>query len=223
MVFRMLALSFAAMTLLSGCDSMVDTPTWVNQARLEVHDDVFTDTFETAKLDQNMLRAIGNTYYRYGNGPMTLTMLYDPQSRSNTLSNAQRQGRKLATALKVHGVRDATVTTEAVPQLGHVPQTSITFPALTAKAPESCKTMMPGYGGDVQVPENGNDVPPYLYGCSVESMIAKQVSRPGDLLGRPGHETYADGRRQENVVGTRGYYGNESFPKLEGEQSSDDN
>ena len=80
-----------------------------------------------------------------------------------------------------------------------------------------------GINGDVQVPENGNDVPPYLYGCSVESMIAKQVSRPGDLLGRPGHETYADGRRQENVVGTRGYYGNESFPKLEGEQSSDDN
>ena len=50
--------------------------------------------------------------------------------------------------------------------------------------------------------------------------MAKQIARPGDLLGRPGFETNADGRRQQTVTSDRGYYDNKPNAPLEGETSS---
>ena len=60
----------------------MNSPTWVNQNRVEVHNDQFTDTFETTKLNNGMLHAIGVYYYRYGNGPMRLAVGYDPNVRN---------------------------------------------------------------------------------------------------------------------------------------------
>jgi type IV pilus biogenesis protein CpaD/CtpE len=202
---------------LSGCS--VNSETWVNQDRVEVHQDHFTDTFDTASLTDEKLRAVGVQYYRFGNGPMDVVVSYDPKSRTNTAGLATRNKSRIEQALSLSGVRDLNIRTVASPGSGDVSKTVVTFPALTAMAPSSCGTI-PGYDSAPGVPESGDMAAPYRYGCTVETLMAKQVSRPGDLLGRPGFETNADGRRQEVVVSNRGYYGTNSNKPLEGEKAS---
>lgn len=210
-----------ALPVLTGCDKMMETPTWVSDSKVEVHDDVFEDSFTQSELTPDILRAIGNTYYRFGNGVMDVKAAYNPATPNVSKDTATKAAQNIVQALRLHGVKDPSVTVAAAPDVGQDILFTFSFPALTAKAPEACKGMLPGWDNNVALPNSGNKVPDYLYGCSVQSMIAQQIARPGDLLGRPGFETYADGRRQENVVSGRGYYGTSSLPPLEGEKSAD--
>jgi hypothetical protein len=94
---RIFALLMATAALV-GCAE--EPKTWVNQDRVEVHQDHFTDSFETAKLDDGMLRAIGVYYYRYGNGPMDVVVSYDPRSKVNTAAKAQAEMLRIETSLE---------------------------------------------------------------------------------------------------------------------------
>jgi len=207
-----------AVGLLSACS--MNSPTWVNQNRVEVHQDQFTDTFETAKLDKGMLRAISIYHYRFGNGPLNVMVGYDPKSKTNTLGKAKLESKRIEDGLRLNGVKDMTLQTVALDGTGDRSLTTVTFDALLAKAPKKCGTI-PGYNSPTTVPDTAEGIPPYELGCTIETLMAQQVSRPGDLLGRPGFETNADGRRQVSVTGNRGYYGNESFEPLDGEKASD--
>ena len=207
----------AAVSLLSACST--DSPTWVNQHRVEVHNDQFTDTFETEKLNASAIRAIAVYHYRYGNGPLLLTVGYDKKSRTNTANRAVTAGARIKSELERNGVQDVVVQTVDMPDSGSTSISTVTFSALVAKAPAKCGTI-PGYDSPTGVPETADGIAPYELGCTVESLMAKQVSRPGDLLGRQGFETNSDGRRQETVTSERGYYGSKPNAPLEGESST---
>ena len=212
----------ASVSLISACN--LNEPSWTNTQRVEVHEEGFTDTYATSDLNDSMLRAIGVNYYRYGNGPMDVAVSYDPQSGTNNEAQAKQEAKRIQDELSRNGVRNIRVTTTAAEKTGERSSTLISFPALTAKAPESCG-MMPGYGSITDLPDTASGPAPsnrYNIGCTVESLMAKQVVRPGDLLGRPGFETNADARRQEAVIWQRGYYGNKSFDPLQGETATDD-
>ena len=56
------------------------------------------------------------------------------------------------------------------------------FAALTAQAPTGCG-MIPGYTGLPEASTKTEGEPDYRYGCTVETLIARQVTRPSDLLG----------------------------------------
>lgn len=213
-------LCMTALAQLGACS--LNEPTWVNPSRVEVHEEGFTDTFDTASLDTGTLRAIGVNYYRYGNGPMDVTVSYNFNSSRNTKSQATTEVKRIETELRRNGVRNLRISTAPDESTGDHSKTLVSFPALTAKAPQDC-TLMPGYADaqtsapdDAEGPHKG-----YAIGCTVETLMAKQIARPGDLLGRAGFETNADGRRQEAVIWQRGYYGNKSFEPLEGESASD--
>ena len=212
----------SAAILLTTAACTLEEPTWVNSSRVEIHEEGFTDTFDTASLDAGTLRAIGVNYYRYGNGPMDVAVSYDPSSKSNTRSAAEAEVRRVQAELARQGVRNLRITATPAEKSGDISKTLVSFPALTARGPEDC-AMMPGYENyQTQTAENAEGHPKdYRIGCSIETLIAKQVSRPGDMLGRPGFETNADARRQEVVVWRRGYYSNESFQPLDGETASD--
>ena len=198
-------------------------PTWVNSSRVEVHEEGFTDRFDTASLDKGTLRAIGVNYYRYGNGPMDISVSYDPRSGTNTAAAASREAGRIRDELSRNGVKSIRISTAGSEGSGDKSSTVISFPALTARPPENCGTM-PGYS-DLQtnLPDSAEGPSKgYEIGCTIETMMAKQVSRPGDLLGRPGFETDADARRQEAVIWQRGYYANKPFEPLNGERATDD-
>lgn len=205
------------MPLLSACS--VESKSWVNDKRVEIHEDQFNDTFETASLDDATLRAIAVHYNRFGNGPLLAEVSYDPKSRKNGAGAAKAAAKRIDTVLRQNGVHDVQIGTTPVNGSGDVSKTLVTFAALTAHAPAGCP-MMPGYNGFGDMPENADGEPDYRYGCTVETLIARQVTRPSDLLGKSGFETDADGHRQTNVM-SRGYYGLKSNPDLDGESASD--
>ncbi len=202
---------------LSGCS--VDSETWVNQNRLEVHEDQFTDTLETSKIDDGMLHAIGVYYYRFGNGTLTGAVSYDPKSSKNNLARAKAEAARITDGLHRNGVKDVQITTTPAPGTGNVSTTVLTFPALTAHSPTGCG-MMPGYDSPIPAPKTGDGMSDYGYGCTVETLLSRQVSRPSDMLGKPGFDSNANGRRQADVVEMRGYYSEKSNPPLEGEAAS---
>lgn len=204
---------------LTGCS--VESESWMNGQRVEIHEDQFSDTFETSKLDDEMLRAVAVYHQRYGNGPLVASVSYDPKSNKNNRLKAERESKRIAGILNRNGVDNIQIGTTAAAGSGDVSTTVVTFAAMTAQAPAGCG-MMPGYYGPNDIQSKASGQPDYRFGCSVETLIARQVTRPSDLLGKNGFETDADGRRQANVVGNRGYYGDKSNPDLGGEQASDD-
>lgn len=204
--------------LLGACS--MNSPTWVNQNRVEVHEDQFTDTFETEKMNNGLIRAIATYHYRFGNGPLNLVVGYDTKSRTNTAAKANSEAARISKELRRNGVRDISVQTISLAGTQDRSLTTVTFPAVVAKAPNKCGTM-PGYNTPTSVPETGQGLPAYELGCTIETLMAQQIYRPGDLLGRKGFETNSDGRRQETVVGQRGYYSDKTPEPLEGERSSE--
>ncbi|MCB1557402.1 MAG: hypothetical protein KDJ50_00595 [Alphaproteobacteria bacterium] len=215
-----LVMATSSIGLLSGCS--VESNSWMNESRLEIHEDQFTDSFETAKMDDATLRAVSVYYHRYGNGPLVASVSYDPKSSKNNAGLARHEAQRIEAKLRQAGVNDIQISTTAAPGTGDVSTTVVTFPAITAQAPTGCK-MMPGYYKPADISSDADtDEPDYRYGCTVESLIARQVTRPSDLLGKPGYETDADGQRQTNVLDGRGYYGYKPNADLGGEKASDD-
>jgi len=223
MKMQKIFLMVSAAVLLSGCTSLVKSDTWVNPTgRAQIAEDQFTDAFETAKLDSGMLHAISDYYSRFGNGTLNVVVSYDPQSNINNVSSADRALSYIQKGLARNGITDMKGTLSAVRGSGDVSTTLVSFPAVTASAPAGCGTM-PGYANPSEdIPDDTNIKPPYGYGCTIETILAKQVARPADLMGKQGFETNADGRRAERVLSTRGYYDNKSNPKLEGEKATSD-
>ncbi len=202
-----LTLILCSVLLLSACSMTPET--WVNTDRVEIHNDQFTDTFELSTLNDNTLRAIAGVYERYGDGPM----------RVGLTSRNKNDASRITKTLKKYGVRDVMVERE-MPERGAKEMAIISFPAITARAPEKCG-MMPGADGITTLPDSGQGKGPYGFGCTVETMLARQVHKPRDLLGRPGFETNSDGARTETVVSRRGYYDDKSNEPLKGETASD--
>lgn len=213
-----IVVGLAAALLLSACS--VESKSWVNSNRVEVRNDQFSDTFETASLNESTLHAISGHYYRFGNGPMNVVVSYDPASRMNTKAKAEQAVQAIRAELGRNGVKDVRGTTNPVKGSGDVSKTLVNFTAITASAPTGCK-MMPGYDNPAEdIPNSTNQDADYKYGCTVESLLARQVARPADLLGKQGFETNADGRRQERVLSKRGYYGDSPNQDLNGEKAS---
>lgn len=198
----------------------VESESWVNQDRLEVRDDLFTDTIETRLINDDMIRAVGEYYYRYGNGPLNLVVSYNDHSRTNTRAKAETALKTIRDGLIQNGVQNINATTSVV--ASDTSTTLISFPALVADAPTNCG-LMPGYEYPAEMQSDPSAPPKYKMGCTVETLLARQVSRPSDLLGKTGFETNSDGRRQERVLSTRGYYGDAPNAPLDGEKASEAN
>lgn len=210
-----------ALFTVSACTTL-DEPTWVSPARVEVHEEGFRDSFNTATLDDPTLRAIGVNYDRYGNGPMDVAVSYDPQSKTNNKQAAEKQAARIEHELRRNGVGNLRISTSPVTSAGEKSSALVSFPALTARPPAGCG-MMPGYtDAQTEVAKDAEGPPEgYQMGCSVETLMAKQILHPADLLGRKGFETNADALRQETVIWKRGYYSATSNPPLKGENLSD--
>jgi type IV pilus biogenesis protein CpaD/CtpE len=212
-------LACSSLLLLSACS--VQSETWVSPSRVEIHDEQFTDSFDTAQIHDGVVHAIADYYHRFGNGPLNMIVSYDPLSRVNTEKLAQRELARLEKALSREGVKDIKAMVNPMRGSGDISTTLVSFSALAAHAPSDCG-MMPGYSNAAEdIPNDTSIEPPYRYGCTVETLLARQVARPSDLMGKPGFGTKSDGRRAERVLSTRGYYGKDSFPDLSGEKASE--
>jgi len=101
-----------------------------------------------------------------------------------------------------------SVVAETMKAEGSDPTLMVTYDAVTANAPAGCRNM-PGMDDGLTTEAVGD----YRFGCSVDTILAKQVYRPGDLAGN-GASDPIDGRRAANTVE---YYRQVTSDEAEGE------
>lgn len=202
----------ASVCMLAACS--VDQPGHLNPTKPRVQAENYVRQEAVAALSNQELAGMAKHYSRYGSGPLDLTVTYNPKSKTNTALRAGREAARLAQQLRAGGVKH--VKTQILPIQDGQEEFSalVRYDSYVALPPEDC-TQMPGLESgteDVSFDEN------YRLGCSLDTLIARQIARPKDMLGRGQQETTSDGRRGGNIVET--YRTGAPNEALEGESAS---
>jgi type IV pilus biogenesis protein CpaD/CtpE len=183
---------------LSSCGDLskqtrLDVPEFTARHRPTLHEASFSREAPTEELDFDAVHAIGGQYGRTGEGPVSVSVTYDPKSRTNTASHATSEAARIAVTLHKSGVAD--VKTEVLPAAakGGKSTTLISFRTLGVEAAEDCYMM-----GGVGRKPTGVDRD-YPIGCTTETLMARQTAHPRDLQGKAGLDD-GSGRRQYLVV-----------------------
>lgn len=209
---RSVALMSVAVAGIAGC-TKIDTPTVMTTEKIQIERQNFSERFVTADVNDVVLDRLADHFGRYGEGEAEIIVSYDPRSRKNTAMKASDQLHRIAQGLQKRGVTQLKSSVLAAENSGDVSEMMIGYTSLSALPPQDC-TMMPGYESyDTEIDMD------YKLGCSVDSLVARQVTRPGDLEGRSyGHQD-GDGRRAAEVV--EPYRSGEGYGDLGGYSVSD--
>lgn len=187
-----LGLSVLSVALLVACAPQ-STPSMMNANRIQLQHQVSVQQIPLADINDVTLTLIADDYRRYGSGPLELTMVFDPKSNNFTAMQARNRMREIESNLKGRGIRTINTRTAAVEQ--GKPSLMLSYESYQAQAPVDCHTM-PGVDGYLTTRHIGD----YRFGCTTESLLARQIARPADLMGRGGDGMPSDGRRAANVV-----------------------
>lgn len=180
--------------LLGACTQ--STPSMMNTSKIELVDDTHVEQIPYDKLDAFSMAILADQYSKYGDGPLELTMAYDPSSKTFTAMKARQKLNELEGLLAKKGIMNVKTSTLAMK--GESPALMVMYPSVTAQGPGDCD-VMPGLMNN----ETGRFFEDYKFGCSTETLIAKQVARPADLRGRDASGAGPnEGRRIVNVVDT---------------------
>ncbi len=195
-------------SLLAACAPQY-TPSMMNTHKVEIVRQTAIEQIPLNEIDDVTLTLLADDYRRYGNGPVDLAMVYDPTSKTYTAMKARNQLREIETGLKqrgIHAIQTRTVSVEK-----GQPALMISYESLQAQAPTDCHSM-PG----LEDYRTERDIAEYRFGCSTETMLARQIARPADLMGRGADNTPSDGRRATNVIEEyRNYGANDANRALE--------
>lgn len=198
--------------VLSACSMDVDTYS-VTKQKVELHSESHSIRVATDSLDRAGLMGLADHYSHYGDGPVEITVLYDPASRINTAMNAANEADRIVSLLKRKGVAQVSADTLPIGGQGDVSETLISYDMVTAHAPTECTTSG-GLDGKQTVADED-----YIHGCNIETALSRQIANPRDLAGREGLGAAGSGRRQANVV--EGYKTGIPNSSLDGETASE--
>ena len=198
--------------LLSGCETLVHEPTFVSQSKLQVEEEAFFDDVHVSKMDAEYVAALSQHYSSKGDGGVDLSVTYDPTSKKNTAMYASREVARISEEFRRNGV---VVTSTIIPVKGQgdVSRALVSYDTYTVQEPDDC-TDMPGYSDRNVDPDED-----YKLGCTKDSLIAQQVARPKDLMGRADANDTSDGRRAANIVDV--YRSGMPNEALDGENASE--
>jgi len=200
---------------LTGCLSMdLYEPTNIKESVIEVREQEFSEDVMLHDVDEGYLKALAHHYSRYGGSTMDLVVTYDPRSYRNTAMYAAERASDIAGTLRINGVKDIKSGVMPIKAAGDHARLLVTYTSMTAHAPKGCDTLLPGTSGSVSA-EPDRD---YALGCTLDTMLARQVSKPSDLLGRGTQDSATDGRATSNVI--EGYRTGVMNESLEGERAS---
>ncbi|MCB9983489.1 MAG: hypothetical protein H6861_07455 [Rhodospirillales bacterium] len=186
--YTILAMIALAMVL-SGC---LSEPTQLNQNRLQVQEETFSDTLPASELSGAAVQGLAKHYDKHGDGPVALTVTYDPKSKSANAMHASDEAARIVNEMRNAGIRDVDANILPVNGSGGM-NAMISYTAYNALAPKDCGAISGFDDLDVKVDED------YRLGCTTETLFARQV-RPKDLKGQGVTDMTTDGRRMSNTV-----------------------
>lgn len=176
---RLMSLAAAVSTLLalaacSGDGVDVTTPSQMHIGKIEVQEQTVTEKLPASHVDLQAVSAVARRIQRGGNKDVSMTAPYLPGAAGAMATTA----RSYAKAFAGEGVPRMAVTLVAA-DAPHAQDIIVAYRALKAAASPDCKTL-PGENGT----EDINGFEGYKYGCSTQSVEAKMVADPADLLGK---------------------------------------
>jgi type IV pilus biogenesis protein CpaD/CtpE len=187
-----LVLVMMGTTLLGGC-SRQNTPSMMNTSRIQVVPETQLQQRPVKDVSTGYLQTLADDYARYGAGSMQLSLAYDPAAKNYGSVKAFKDLAKIKAGLAQYGVKN--VTADAVKTEGQIdPVLLVSYDSVHAAAPAGCRNM-PGFDDGLTDGHIGD----YKFGCTTDTMLAKQIYRPSDLQGNAGHDL-GDGRRAANSI-----------------------
>ena len=178
-------------SLLVGC-ARQSTPSMMNTTRPQLVSETALQQVPVKNASAGYLAKLADNYERYGASTVQLSLAYDPAAKDYSAVQAFKDLARIKSGLEANGVRG--ITAETVKADGSEPTLLVSYDAVKAAAPAGCRTM-PGFEDGLTTGKIGE----YRFGCSIDSLLAKQVYRPSDLAGNDGYEG-GDGRRAANSV-----------------------
>jgi type IV pilus biogenesis protein CpaD/CtpE len=196
MTFRILCSGMmAAVSVLALSACAQNTPSMMNENKPRLIEQTQIDHIPMKDMNDTVLAAVAENYRRYGEGTLDLTVTYDPKSKTYTAMKAVNDLAHMADVLRVKGISD--IKTNTLPAPGTDPMLAVHYDSVSALGPKDCAPM-PGMD-DYTTGRNLDSQ--YLFGCGIETQLARQIYRPADLRGNGTVET-GDGRRAVSVSET---------------------
>ncbi|MBI1301684.1 MAG: hypothetical protein GC137_08510 [Alphaproteobacteria bacterium] len=178
---------------LASCDMYEKT--YMTEKPMQVKEETVTYDLNYSEVNDQFITVLADHYNNHGGSPLDVVLTYDPKSYRNTAMKATENIAEIKSALEQEGVSDVNGVIMPIKAQGDEAKLIISYVALSAHAPEDCNGQI--LGEDNKMYEEGSD---YKLGCSVKSMIAKQISKPADLLGKGGGYATSDGRAATNII-----------------------
>ena len=186
-------LALPVLVSLAACAPMT-TPSMINNSNPQLSKTMMMEQIKLNDLDSQVLSALATHYKRNGLNALDLTMTYDPQSRDFTATSAARELNRIKNYLKTKNIQNITMQTQAI--ASGTPSLLVSYDMVNAVAPYDCDIMPGLYRG-----ETTRFLGEYKFGCSVDTMLTRQMAHPSDLLGND-VMTKSDGRRQSIILDT---------------------
>ena len=168
------------------------TPSMMNYEPLRVAEETVIDQIPAASINDSTIAMMADHYTKHANGPMDLTMTYNPKSRSFGKYSAGKKLKMVESKLRAKGID--TIYTNTMPVPNGDPMLVISYDTLKAMAPADC-----GKTPGLHDYQTGRFIEEYRFGCGVETMFAKQITNPSDLYGKSDMGE-RDGRRESVVT-----------------------
>lgn len=178
---------------LAACSTNMPSNFTQNKARVDTGQYIVETA--VADLGAEGINMLAQDYASYGSGMPEVTVAYDPYSKTNTAMAARKELGRIVKAFNSAGIKNVEAKVLPVHNAGDETLVQIAYARSHARAPEDCR-FMPGLYDGVEP----SAVKDYKFGCSVETIFAKQIARPRDLLGNDGYEGPKDGMRNTNVL-----------------------
>ena len=206
-------LAFLSLSL-TGCMDLYEPPT-VNDNRIQVKEEAFLQDVSINDVNDEFIAALARHYSKHGGSAMDLIVTYDPRSYRNTAMNATNRAANIASSMRDYGISNVKAGVMPVKSQGDEARLLVSYDAYTAHAPEGCDYEMPGMN-DAPVEDDKK----YKMGCGIDTLLARQIAKPGHLLGRGSQDGTTDGRSSTNIVDL--YRTGRQNEPLEGEVASDE-
>lgn len=213
------SLSLATLLLASCSGEGYFTPTHFTDKKIEVYESAYERAIDIDHLSGTEIRAIAEEYKRHGGDQLNITVSYNPSlSGGYSASQAMQKAGDIASALrKDHYIQN--VKAAILPAKTEKPQLFVDYTKYDAKGPADCD-VAPGLNSEGANTEE--HIENYDLGCSVKTLMAKQVYRKRDLVGHDGISHDNDGRRGANSLETQGYFAGAPNEPIEGESATEE-
>lgn len=178
--------------ILAACSPQY-TPPMMNNSQIQLSRSTMMEQIDLADINDGLLSALADHYSKKGSGVLDLTMTYDPASKNFTAMDAVHKLNGVKASLKKKNITNIKMQTMSIPN-GKA-SLLVSYDIVEALSPSECQTTMPG----VDTRSTTRFMGEYKFGCSVDTIISRQIAHPSDLEGTSGLGQ-REGRRDAAIL-----------------------